>query len=140
MAFLCSDQADWVSGQIFGTGGERVVILEQPKYGTGMYNQGGWGVDDLVEHFEGHMKKELEPLGIMKRPYPFYDGVKPPVEVGRVDEEAKRMIGISSYGAYVPPTRLPLAALGGRRRRRAGPRRRWRGTTRTPSRWRSRRA
>jgi NAD(P)-dependent dehydrogenase (short-subunit alcohol dehydrogenase family) len=78
VAFLCSDQSSWVSGQIFGTGGERVVILEQPKYGTGMYNQGGWGVDDLLEHFEGHMKKELEPLGIMKRPYPFYEGVKPP--------------------------------------------------------------
>ena len=23
------------------------------------------------------------------------------------------MVGISSYGAYVPPTRLPLAAIGG---------------------------
>jgi 3-oxoacyl-[acyl-carrier protein] reductase len=77
VAFLCSDHANWVSGQIFGTGGERVVILEHPEYGTGMYNPGGWGVDDLLQHFEGHMKKELEPLGIMKRPYPFYDGVKP---------------------------------------------------------------
>ena len=80
VAFLCSDHANWVSGQIFGTGGERVVILEHPNYGTGMYNQGGWGVDDLVEHFEQHMKKELEPLGIMKRPYPFYDGVNPPAQ------------------------------------------------------------
>ena len=24
------------------------------------------------------------------------------------------MIGITSYGAYIPPTRLPLAAIGGR--------------------------
>lgn len=77
-AFLCSDHAKWISGQIFGTGGERVVILEQPKYGTGMYRDGGWGVDDLVAHFEQHMKKELEPVGLMKNPYPFYDGVEPP--------------------------------------------------------------
>jgi len=78
VAFLCSDQANWVSGQIFGTGAERVVILKHPDYGTGMYKDGGWGVEDILAHFESHMKKELEPLGIMKRPYPFYDGVKPP--------------------------------------------------------------
>jgi 3-oxoacyl-[acyl-carrier protein] reductase len=78
VAFLCSDDASWVSGQIFGTGGERVVILRHPAYGTGMYHADGWSVDGLREHFENHMKKELEPLGIMKRPYPFYEGVKPP--------------------------------------------------------------
>ncbi len=78
VAFLCSDHADWVSGQIFGTGGERIVILEHPKYGNAMYRDDGWGVDDILKHFEQHMKKELEPLGIMKRPYPFHDGVKPP--------------------------------------------------------------
>jgi 3-oxoacyl-[acyl-carrier protein] reductase len=77
-AFLCSDAADWVSGQIFGTGGERVVILRHPSYGTGMYKDDGWTVEDLCKHFENHMRKELEPLGIMKRPYPFHDGVKPP--------------------------------------------------------------
>ena len=77
VAFLCSEQASWISGQIFGTGGDRVVILEQPKYGTGMYKPGGWSVEDLLQHFESHMKKELEPVGLMKNPYPFYDGVKP---------------------------------------------------------------
>jgi hypothetical protein len=78
VAFLCSEHASWVSGQIFGTGGERVVILEHPSYGTGMFMKGGWGVDDIVANFEQFMKKELEPLGIMKRPYPFYDGIEPP--------------------------------------------------------------
>ncbi len=78
VAFLCSDHANWVSGQIFGTGGERVVILEQPAYGNAMYKDGGWGVDDLVAHFETHMRKELEPVGLMKNPYPFHDGIKPP--------------------------------------------------------------
>jgi 3-oxoacyl-[acyl-carrier protein] reductase len=80
VAFLCSDHANWVSGQIFGTGGERVVILEHPTYGTGMYRDGGWDVEGLLAHFESHMKKELEPLGIMKSPYPFYDGIEPPAK------------------------------------------------------------
>lgn len=78
VAFLCSDHADYVSGQIFGTGGERVVILEHPAYGNAMYKDEGWSVDDLIANFENHMKKHLEPLGIMANPYPFHEGIKPP--------------------------------------------------------------
>jgi 3-oxoacyl-[acyl-carrier protein] reductase len=78
VAFLCGDEANWISGQIFGTGGERVVVLEQPKYGTGMYRDEGWSVDDLRQNFATHLKTHLEPVGLMKTPYPFYDGIKPP--------------------------------------------------------------
>ena len=67
-------------GQIFGTGGDRVVVLEQPKYGTGMFKEGGFGVDDLPQSFAQFLKLHLEPVGLMKRPYPFYDGVKPPAK------------------------------------------------------------
>jgi len=42
VAFLCSDEANWVTGQIFGTGADRTVILEQPRYGTGMFKPEGW--------------------------------------------------------------------------------------------------
>ena len=78
VAFLCSDEANWITGQIFGTGGERVVIMEQPKYGTSMFKEGGFGVDDLRKSFAALLKTHLEPVGLMKHPYPFYDGVKPP--------------------------------------------------------------
>lgn len=78
VVFLCSDEADYVTGQIFGTGGDRVVLLDQPKYGHGMYKPGGWSVEDLLQHFKGTLGNKLEPVGLMKRPYPFYDGVKPP--------------------------------------------------------------
>ncbi len=77
VAFLCSDDADYITGQIFGTGGERVVLLEQPKYGTGMFKSGGWSVEDLRANFKGNLGNRLEPIGLMKKPYPFYDGVKP---------------------------------------------------------------
>jgi 3-oxoacyl-[acyl-carrier protein] reductase len=77
VAFLCSDEAAWVTGQIFGTGGDRTVILEQPRYGTGMYKPGGWTVDDLRKHFKGVFGNRLEPFGLMKAPYPHYGGVKP---------------------------------------------------------------
>ena len=77
VAYLCSDEADWITGQIFGTGGDRVVLLEQPKYGTGILKPGGWSVDDLRQHFKSHLGSRLEPFGLMKKPYAFYDGVKP---------------------------------------------------------------
>jgi 3-oxoacyl-[acyl-carrier protein] reductase len=77
VAYLCSDEADWITGQIFGTGSDRIVLLEQPKYGTGMFNPGGWSVDDIRQHFKSHLGSRLEPFGLMKKPYAFYDGVKP---------------------------------------------------------------
>jgi 3-oxoacyl-[acyl-carrier protein] reductase len=78
VAWLCSDDAAWVTGQIFGTGGDRVVILEQPKYGTGMYKPGGWSVEDLQKHMKGVFGTKLENFGLMKTPYAFYkDGVRP---------------------------------------------------------------
>ncbi len=77
VAWLCSEDADWVTGQIFGTGGERVVVLEQPRYGTGMFKEGGWSVEELRAHMKQNLGNRLEPFGLMKHPYAFLDGVKP---------------------------------------------------------------
>jgi 3-oxoacyl-[acyl-carrier protein] reductase len=78
VAWLCSDDAAWVTGQIFGSGGDRVMIVEQPKYGTAMFKPGGWSVADLQEHMKKFFGNKLEPFGLMKPPYPYYeDGVKP---------------------------------------------------------------
>ena len=77
VVFLCSDKASYVTGQVFGTGGDRVTLLSQPRYGTSMLKPGGWGLDDLATHFKQQLGGQLEPLGIMKRPYPFYEGIKP---------------------------------------------------------------
>jgi len=80
VAFLCSDDADYVTGQIFGTGGDRVTLVEQPRYGTSMLNPEGWTVEGLQQHFKSQLGGRLEPFGLMKPPYPFYDGVKPPTK------------------------------------------------------------
>jgi len=77
VAFLCSDEANWVTGQIFGTGADRTLILEQPRYGTGMFKPDGWSVEDLRKSFKGVFGNRLEPFGLMKEPYPFYAGVRP---------------------------------------------------------------
>jgi len=77
VAYLCSDAARWITGQVFGTGRDRVQMVEQPKYGYAAPRDGGWSVHDLVDHFEDHFKDRLEPFGLMKKPYPHYDGVEP---------------------------------------------------------------
>jgi 3-oxoacyl-[acyl-carrier protein] reductase len=78
VAWLCSDDAAWVTGQIFGIGGERVVILEQPRYGTTMFQPGGWTVEALQKQMRPFFGNRLEPFGLAKAPYAFYDGVRPP--------------------------------------------------------------
>jgi len=77
VVFLSSSEADFVTGQVFGTGADRIVILQQPKYGSGMTKPGGWSVDDLRKAFRAHFGSALEPLGIQKKRYPYYSGVRP---------------------------------------------------------------
>jgi NAD(P)-dependent dehydrogenase (short-subunit alcohol dehydrogenase family) len=77
VAFLCSDHASWVTGQIFGTGNDRVQIVEQPRYGTSLHLAGGLTVDGIVENFKKVFGTRLENVGLMKKPYPFYGGVEP---------------------------------------------------------------
>jgi len=79
VAFLCSDHADWVTGQIFGTGADRVQIVAQPRYATALYLAGGLSVDGLVANFKKVFGTRLEEFGLMKKPYAFYGGVRPEV-------------------------------------------------------------
>jgi len=64
VAWLCSDDANWVTGQIFGIGAERVVILEQPRYGTAMFQPGGWSVEALRTQMKAFFGNRLEPFGL----------------------------------------------------------------------------
>jgi len=78
LVYLCSDEGNYISGQIFGTGGERIALLEQPKYGHTLFMPGGWTVEAVQQHFKPNLGNKLEPIGITKPPYPFGGGVEPP--------------------------------------------------------------
>lgn len=80
VVFLCSDDAVAVSGQIFGTGGERFSHMVQPHYGTSLYRDGGWTVEALREQFPKYMPQQFGAFGILGKPYPFHAGVTPPVK------------------------------------------------------------
>lgn len=77
VAFLCSDLAQNVSGQIFGSGGERVAHMVQPHYGKTLIREGGWTLEALQDHFLPHLASQFRPLGMLGQPYPFHDGVSP---------------------------------------------------------------
>jgi NAD(P)-dependent dehydrogenase (short-subunit alcohol dehydrogenase family) len=77
VAYLCSDEGSWITGQVFGTGGDRVVIMRHPKYDTGMFRPGGWDVETLRENMPKFFRGQLERVGLAKKPYPYYDGVEP---------------------------------------------------------------
>ncbi|RED16340.1 SDR family NAD(P)-dependent oxidoreductase [Parasphingopyxis lamellibrachiae] len=78
VAFLASDLAKAVSGQIFGSGGERVAHMVQPHYGKTLVREGGWTIEALAEHFMRQLPGEFGALGMLGQPYPFHDGVKAP--------------------------------------------------------------
>ncbi|WP_417593199.1 SDR family NAD(P)-dependent oxidoreductase [Parasphingorhabdus sp.] len=78
VAFLASDLARNVSGQIFGSGGERVAHMVQPHYGKTLVREGGWTVEALTDHFMRQLPGEFGALGMLGQPYPFHDGVTPP--------------------------------------------------------------
>lgn len=80
VVFLCSDEADYVSGQIFGTGGERLSHMVQPHYGKTLVMSGGWTLDAIRRHFRNQMQGQFGAFGILGRPYPFHDGVRAPVK------------------------------------------------------------
>lgn len=79
VCWLCSDKADYVSGQIFGTGGERISHMVQPHYGKTIIREKGWDIDSINTHFDAQLKSEFGAFGILGKPYPFYDGIKVPL-------------------------------------------------------------
>ena len=78
LVYLCSDDGNYISGQIFGIGGERIALLSQPKYGHTLFMPGGWTLDAVQKNFKSNLGNNLESLGITKPPYPFANGVLPP--------------------------------------------------------------
>lgn len=78
VVYLCSDEAENVSGQVFGTGGPRLAHMVQPHYGKTLVKPDGWDLESIRKHFQTHMPGEFGPFGILGKPYPFHGGVRPP--------------------------------------------------------------
>ena len=78
VAYVMSDEGDWVTGQVFATGMDRLGVMQQPQYGDTMLREDGWDVASVQRWFKDALGKKLQPFGLGKAPYPFMGGVKPP--------------------------------------------------------------
>jgi NAD(P)-dependent dehydrogenase (short-subunit alcohol dehydrogenase family) len=77
VAYLASDAAAWVTGQVIGIQYDRIWLVLHPKDGPEAFHPGGWTVADLQERFRETIGRELEPLGQRPPGYLWYDGVRP---------------------------------------------------------------
>ena len=78
IAYLSSDLAKKISGQIFGCGGERLALMVQPHYGKTLKKDEGWSIQDIDGVMEKEFIHEFKNLGMLGMPYPFHEGVFPP--------------------------------------------------------------
>ena len=78
VVYLCCDEAAAVTGQIFGTGGERLSHMVQPHYGKTLVMQGGWDLEAIRQYFPQHLPGQFGAFSMSGKPYPFRDGVFPP--------------------------------------------------------------
>ena len=78
IAYLSSDLAKKISGQIFGCGGERLALMVQPHYGKTLKKDEGWSLEDIDEVMTKEFIHEFKNLGMLSMPYPFHEGVFPP--------------------------------------------------------------
>ena len=61
VAFLSSDKAFPVSGQIFGCGGHRLALMIQPHYGKTLMKEEGWSVEDIEDLVQRGKHSHLVP-------------------------------------------------------------------------------
>jgi len=70
VAFLSSDEATDVSGQIFGVRGKEIMVFSQPRPVRSVYNAEGWSVDSLSA-MKGALQSSFTPLEVSADVFPY---------------------------------------------------------------------
>jgi NAD(P)-dependent dehydrogenase (short-subunit alcohol dehydrogenase family) len=68
IAFLASEQASWVNGQIFGRTGFGYTIFQTPRQVATMWKDGGWTPSEVADHFHEVLGQHLQPVGMPAHP------------------------------------------------------------------------
>jgi NAD(P)-dependent dehydrogenase (short-subunit alcohol dehydrogenase family) len=64
IAFLASEKAAHVNGQIFGRRGFAFTIFQTPRPIAAMYKPGGLTADEIAANFDGVFLEHMQPVGI----------------------------------------------------------------------------
>lgn len=70
VAFLSSDEAADVSGQIFGVRGKEIMVFSQPRPVRSVYNAEGWDIDS-IKAVKGALQSDFTPLEVSKDVFPY---------------------------------------------------------------------
>ncbi|MGH2726303.1 MAG: hypothetical protein ACRDKS_04935, partial [Actinomycetota bacterium] len=64
IAYLASEKAAHVNGQIFGRRGFAFTIFQTPRPIASMYKPGGLSAEEVAENFDGVFAEHLQSVGI----------------------------------------------------------------------------
>jgi NAD(P)-dependent dehydrogenase (short-subunit alcohol dehydrogenase family) len=70
VAFLASEQASDVTGQIFGVRGKEIVLFSQPRPVRSVYNSEGWSIES-IDAIKESLKNSFTPLEVSKDVFPY---------------------------------------------------------------------
>ncbi len=65
VAYLASEQAGHVNGQIFGRTDYSFTIFQHPKQVAWMHREGGWDVEGVAEQFDTMLGQHLQQVGMV---------------------------------------------------------------------------
>jgi NAD(P)-dependent dehydrogenase (short-subunit alcohol dehydrogenase family) len=68
VAFLASEVAADVNGQVFGRTGFGYTIFQTPRQVATMWQEGGWTPAQVAEHFHEVLGQHLQPVGMPAHP------------------------------------------------------------------------
>ena len=68
VAFLASEQASYVNGQVLGRTGYAYTIFQTPRQVAAMWKDGGWTPGEVAEHFHDVLGQHLQPVGMPAHP------------------------------------------------------------------------
>ncbi|MCU1463173.1 MAG: dehydrogenase, short-chain alcohol dehydrogenase like [Acidimicrobiales bacterium] len=68
VAFLASEQASYVNGQVLGRTGFAYTIFQTPRQVAAMWKDGGWTPAEVAEKFHDVLGQHLQPVGMPAHP------------------------------------------------------------------------
>jgi NAD(P)-dependent dehydrogenase (short-subunit alcohol dehydrogenase family) len=68
VAFLASEQASYVNGQVLGRTGYAYTIFQTPRQVAAMWRDGGWTPSEVAQHFHEVLGQHLQPVGMPAHP------------------------------------------------------------------------
>jgi len=65
VAYLASEQAAHVSGQVLGRTDYAFTLFQTPRQVAWMWKDGGWDAAGVAEHFDNTLGQHLQPVGMV---------------------------------------------------------------------------